>query len=774
MNDDCSVEYANFIETLSEESFNRLVLEYEKEYWDTNDVILNNGPYDGGNDIVVVIEKKELKNTIQVTVQKDYSNKLQKDLDKALTNYKKYSYNPVLDFFVSCKISPRKKNELKRNASRDKGLSLNIYDANYFASEAINYQSIRETIAILHKEMFPNIVEEKKLDNGTKVLYDTLSLSKKVNSLKTNFVQSLILSYLYQNPSSTIKQMFDSLKSVFYNNLKFDWFGSIIGKLKIQGLVSDIGDFNPKQYVLAEHYRMEIRDIELKSQLAEQQLRKDIIDVLSCYGEMNHIDEIASRLYALYDENYKLDETEFMKKEKDKKIKTSYQSLIRSLEEIGVEHSESSNVANKLLEICSNNNFINKVSVSKMFLTLFKSQKLEAYLSDNPRDVYFDTQVLLRIICSKSNIEEFEDESYNDINFLFKSITQSSVPINMYTTEGYVSETAGHIIEAIRLERFLDLPYIRSMGRSKNVIFNLFLEFRTNDPKLRFSDFIKDSFDIDISNMLYEDSKGLMAKLCRTLRNRFQLLNIRVLPVPKFDNYEKYKKEYETIYSFILAEEKIFKSPTALYNDLKTILLLSKDYEPTADSDFREPFLITWDQSFYRIRKEMNEHFSELGEWYIYTPLKFANTLSVLNFKIDAKAINYNIVSIVEDRFNLSNDSISFMDLLNSFYLDKDISGWTLAGRLSKMRQDLIDEQADDSLNDATLPIDEFLMNVYQYYNNPNNSQNYRGFVDLFTNNDFADDIISIINEYMDVKFDVNIIKKFDALIDRSVNMSNL
>ena len=257
MNDDCSVEYANFIETLSEESFNRLVLEYEKEYWDTNDVILNNGPYDGGNDIVVVIEKKELKNTIQVTVQKDYSNKLQKDLDKALTNYKKYSYNPVLDFFVSCKISPRKKNELKRNASRDKGLSLNIYDANYFASEAINYQSIRETIAILHKEMFPNIAEEKKLDNGTKVLYDTLSLSKKVNSLKTNFVQSLILSYLYQNPSSTIKQMFDSLKSVFYNNLKFDWFGSIIGKLKIQGLVSDIGDFNPKQYVLAEHYRME-------------------------------------------------------------------------------------------------------------------------------------------------------------------------------------------------------------------------------------------------------------------------------------------------------------------------------------------------------------------------------------------------------------------------------------------------------------------------------------------------------------------------------------
>ncbi len=67
----------------------------------------------------------------------------------------------------------------------------------------------------------------------------------------------------------------------------------------------------------------------------------------------------------------------------------------------------------------------------------------------------------------------------------------------------------------------------------------------------------------------------------------------------------------------------------------------------------------------------MNKRFSELGDWYIYTPLKFANTLSVLNFKIDANAINYNIVSIAEDRFNLSNDNISFMDLLNSFYSDK-------------------------------------------------------------------------------------------------------
>lgn len=770
MNDDYSIEYANFIEKLSEDSFNRLVVEFEKEYWGTNDVSLTNGPYDGGNDVVVVINKKQLKNTIQITVQKEYNNKLQKDLDKAIVNSSRFGYGTVLDFFISVKISPKKKDELKRNALRDKGISLNIYDANYFAGEADNYPSIRETLAKIHKQMFPNI--DVTIDNGTKVLYDTLSLSKKVNSLKTNFVQSLILSFLYKNPSSTVRHMYDSLKSVFYNNLKLDWFGNVVGKLKIQNLVSDIGDFSPKQYVLTEHYMKEISGIVLKSQIAEQQLCEEITKVLSSYDIRENIDEITEKLYDLYDENYKLDETEFLKTERDNKLKASYQSLIRFLESKGIDHTESSNVADKLLDICSNNNFINKVSVSKMFLTLFKSQKLEAYLCDNPRDVFFDTQVLLRIICTRSDIEEFGNASYNDINALFKSINQSSVPVNMFTTDGYVSETAGHIIEAIRLERFLDLPYIKSMGRSKNVIFNLFLEFRNNDSNLKFSDFIKEYFEIDINSIRYNDSNSLMAKLCRTLKNRFELLGITVLSVPKFPNYEKYKKEYEMIYSYISEEDKVYKSPTALYNDFKTILLLSKDYEPKVDCDFKEPFLITWDQSFYRIRKEMNARFPELGEWYIYTPLKFVNTLSVLNFKIDAKAINYNIVSIAEDRFNLSNNNISFMDLLNSFYPRKDISEWTLAGRLSKMRQELIDEQADDTLNDATLPIDELLMNVYQYYNNPRNSRSYNDLVNLFTNNDYADDIVSIISEYIDVKFDISIIRKFDALIDRIVIVS--
>lgn len=99
MGNDYIVEYANFIETLSERSFNRLVVEFEKEYWDSTDVRLNNGPYDGGNDLVVVINKEEMKNTVQITTQKEYSAKLKKDIDKALYNVNQFGYRPVLVFF---------------------------------------------------------------------------------------------------------------------------------------------------------------------------------------------------------------------------------------------------------------------------------------------------------------------------------------------------------------------------------------------------------------------------------------------------------------------------------------------------------------------------------------------------------------------------------------------------------------------------------------------------------------------------------------------------
>ena len=79
-----SKELNILISSLSEDNFRRLVQEYLKEKYKTSNVRITDGPYDGGNDLEIIIGDKDIKRNIQVTVQKsDYEKKLEKDLQKA-------------------------------------------------------------------------------------------------------------------------------------------------------------------------------------------------------------------------------------------------------------------------------------------------------------------------------------------------------------------------------------------------------------------------------------------------------------------------------------------------------------------------------------------------------------------------------------------------------------------------------------------------------------------------------------------------------------------
>jgi hypothetical protein len=70
MKTDFTEEYKNWIERLSEENFNELVLTFAKEYFKTNEVHISNGPYDGGLDLIIAENGVENKRNIQITVQK--------------------------------------------------------------------------------------------------------------------------------------------------------------------------------------------------------------------------------------------------------------------------------------------------------------------------------------------------------------------------------------------------------------------------------------------------------------------------------------------------------------------------------------------------------------------------------------------------------------------------------------------------------------------------------------------------------------------------------
>lgn len=746
MKTDFSTEYKNWIVVLSEENFNELILNYTKELYKTPNIYISNGPYDGGLDLIITLNEKVIKKSIQITIQKsNFDNKLFEDCNKAKINVDKFKYLNKLDFYTSLAITPLKKNELIIKAFDDYDIDLKIIDANELSGLAESYKSIRDTLSKFQKIAFPK--EELEIDKNTKILFDTLSMSKDMTVLKNNFFESFIFNYLFKNPESTVDNIYNGLKAVFFDKYNKNFFEKEIGRLKSANKIISIPDSTPKKFSLETNLFESIERIEKNSNVSEAILVAEFEEVLSRYNIKDKTLVISKYIIDLYDANYEIDENEILEGSNDhsKKIQQIFNSLITRLHtKDGLTLEQSNDIARQLLVVCSKNEFLNKTSISKMLTNLFKLDKLDDYLNSSKRKVYLDTQILLQAICYNYEDIECSDTLYNAIKHFFETIKNSSVPICLHTTIGYVEEVAWHVYNSLRLERFLNLEFIMDLGHSKNVFFNFFLELTNiyGTTVGSFSEFIEELFDINTNEL---NDTTFIEDLIRRLVERFELLDIEVESTPLFENYEKYRREYEIVLSYMIHDQ---KSSGARKNDLNTILYLSEMHYNMEDGYFTEPFFISWDSSFFQVRNSFRK-FTELGNWYLYPPLKFANTISVLNFQVDSKAINYNIISLVEDNFNMSSDSISFLDLLNNIFVGKDLTKWKLVNKLAKMRRNLIDESEtaeSDSIKNKNLPIDEFLLLLQNYYMNPVNKRSYKELSNLFQNNKYADEISEIID----------------------------
>jgi hypothetical protein len=291
------------------------------------------------------------------------------------------------------------------------------------------------------------------------------------------------------------------------------------------------------------------------------------------------------------------------------------------------------------------------------------------------------------------------------------------------------------------------LDYIQDLGKSKNVFFNYYLSLKEESDNFEdFTSFIDDLLDIETPS--YSD-RNFIEIVSQVITERFELLGIAI-ETPRWyeepSEYKKYKKEYENSLSYSQHDQ---KSYDARKHDLNAILHISDNQFDTEEYEFIEPYFITWDTSFFEARKRLMK-FNELSFWYLMSPLKFANTISVIDFKINSEALNYNILSMIEDNFNLSSQTISFLDLLNSFVDNNEVSKWKLGGKFSKFRRKLqneIEVQDFQRLKHNNLPIDELLLLVQNHYQDPSTKHNFSELVNLFQNNDFANDISIIIED---------------------------
>jgi hypothetical protein len=741
-------ELKNLISALSEENFYLLVRNYMREYYGTKEVNITNGPYDGGIDLSIIKEGREIKRNIQITVQKkNLETKFIEDLEKAKLNIDNYGYSDNMDYFLSIPISKSKKNEWERVAIINFGINLRIFDAIKLADDSTQYDSIKKTIFSIYGEI--KVPEQYKTDKQTKVLYDMLAMGRNTGEIKKEFIHSFFRSYLYEFPDSTVEQVHEALENKLTPKYDQRFYRDKLNFLKGRGILETP---NGKElYRLSDTERKNIDDILSTVDAQEALLFSQIESYLDTYSIRDKAKDVIDNLKTLYNNNYEIEIEELSSTTDNYKssIKKIFDELAKFFKD-KAKPQQINEIVEGLLKITDENEYFGKIGVSMMFMNLFKSDKLEEYINQNKQNLYFDTQILLRMLCVNYKNVEYKDYYYTTIQELMEIVGRYGKTIRFFTSIDYVIEVAAHIQEALKLDRFLKLPFAEKFGPSRNVFYNFYV-FLSKEGFVNFNsfkDFIEDLIGVELSSP--NDSK-FIDYIADRIGEILDMLNIGVVSHPFYETklYAELKKRYEIALTYTNKE----RSFGTREHDIRMALYLShRELHIDPDGQFNEPYLITWDSSFHEIKKILFPAYSnKLIKWYLYSPFQFMDRLSVLNFKVNPKAITYNIIALAENKYNISSKA-SFLDVISSLFNKEDISKLKLAQKLADLREQTINQEQDSdfkSFSDDLSPLTDILLKLRNSYYKSSSAFKPFELVSVFENNNLEDKIISIITKHI-------------------------
>jgi hypothetical protein len=761
------VELSNLISSLSEEHFKTLIKEYLKEKYKTTQVRIVDGPYDGGNDLEIYIKDKEIKKNVQITVQKNgYEKKIEEDLQKASDNVNKYAYLNQMDFYISQKISKAKRNELEHKSEIDYGITLKIIDSNILSQEAETYQSINNFTYDCHNI---NVETPSKFDKPTKVLFDVLTHNKNVVEIKKSFIHSHIYSFLYANPSTDADNIFDYVKTQL-DSVEKNYIEKELNFLRSKQYIISPSD-NKKIFNLSNEKKKDIDTIFSDVNMKEEELKIS----LKAYIEKKQLtldcEELLNHLYQLYQENYAIDINE-IKNTNDSfssSLKKTYNDLIKFLTKKGIDEEKAKLYTMELLNLCGENDFLNKLSTVHLFNNLYSSDKLEKYINEQNQVMVLDTQILIRMLCVLYD-EKFnsQDMAIQSVKILLSVMDKFKEKIEVFSTYDYVAEVAGHLLEAIKLQKFFSFPFISKLGNSKNVFYNYYLELKQNnrlEDDIDFYEFVNILLDEDIE---YTTDEDFLRQVTKKIESLFVMDGIGLVYHQPYMNYLDIKKEYEVSLSYQSKD----RTYTAIENDLRTILYLSTKKQNQDETI--EPFLITWDSSFYSFRKDLIKKHKELSYWYIYSPLKVVDRLSVMNFNLNPQSINLNIVALTETNFNYTTKKNPFIDVISGFFnTKKDVSKLDIIQKLARLQDDTQDienmpvyedfnEKEEDSI------ITKLLLDVRKHYYSNTTKFKFDDIIELFENKELVDDIVNVFTNAITNKAKTITYSDFDNLITKN------
>lgn len=725
-----TANYQKVIQLLTEAQFRDFVLLYHKEHYAPCEATFVDGPYDGGIDVEVRKQHRTIKVQTQVTIQSsDIENKIMKDVGKAAVNVQKYDYLDTLYFFVNQPVSNSTQMKLRQQALAE-GINLQIQDSKFLAERTTEYPSLISFLSHILDIAFAN---SNSIDPNIQIVYDAVSQQSGIKAIKDELIKDFFLKVLYDKKEATIAEISEELDIVFMKMVPHHYYESMAGKLK--GTYIDVvPETTPKQYFLLQEAKDYISSVYMSEKTKILELRNRFEDVCSENGLSLTYDAVYPFVEKLYDDNTNPNvETSIEEIEKHYQDLTNY---IKNHSNLQKEQAEE--VASKVLSVFEINDFAGKQSASKLLFNLFKDNKLDMYLANKERHLLFDTPVLIQYICFLfKNIEDYHYLPYQYVRSLTKTIDDPNLHVFRFTMDGYLKEVVAHLSNAILVGRFLGIPEIQSLGKSKNSFYNFYNEVLSREDIGSIDDYICEVLGVDT---LPESRAGLESVLYQTLRELLEIIGLEIEERCEVDNWVDYKKEYDFALINTSGEK---KSPNARTNDLNAILYLSygiTDYDN---------YLVTWDTSFEKARTELRKKHHDMNDWFLYSPQQLAGTLSLLNFKINPTYVTGNILSLVEGSIASNNEARSFVDTFSEYMKGSSDSQMKVAKNFAKIRAALFKAEVTGNDSEDEKPIDDILVDVLDY--TAQNDEKYELFVEIMQSEEHIQGMVDIISKHLEL-----------------------
>ena len=724
------VNYQKIIQILSESQFRDFVLMYHKEYYSPCEATFVDGPYDGGIDVEVRRQRSEKKYQVQVTVQSTkLEKKIMEDVDKAATNLNNYDYLDTLYYFVNQPISYSKQMELRKQA-QEKGICLHIHDSKFLAERVSEYSSLMNFISGILDVAFP---ANDSLDSNIQIVYDAVSQQKGIKAIKDELIKVFFLKVLFDKNEATINEISAELDNIFLNVVRHHYYEAMAGKLKGVYIEAKAGT-SPKRYYLLPEAKDYISSIYLSEKTNILELRNRLEEVSQQNGLSLTFDDIYPYIEKLYDDNF------------NPEVDTTAEEVEKHFNEFATFIKEECQITKELAEKASSgfisvfeiNDYAGKQSASKILLNMFRDNRLEKYLSNKERRLLFDTPVLIQYICYLfKDMEDYQYPPYQHIRSLIKTIDDPRLKVLKFTLDGYLKEVVSHLSSAILVGRFLEIPEIKSLGKSKNSFYNFYKEVLSREEVGSIEDYICEVLGIDI---LPDTRVSLETVLQQTLRERMKMIGLEVERRYDIDNWIDYKKEYDFALINTSGEQ---KSINARINDLNAILYLSY---ALSDND---NYLVTWDTSFDKARAELKKKHLEMNDWYLYSPQQLAGTFSLLNFKINPSFVTGNILSLVEGTLASNTETKSFVDTVSEFLKGSSDSQMKVARNLARIRTALFKADVTNNGIEDEKPIDDILNDVFDY--TIQDDTKYELFVAVMKSDEFIQGMVDILSQHIEL-----------------------